>query len=147
MEYLWNKKSSSKTFGKGTVYYIAANNIGKRSERIPDCGLTGKGNEKTKAFLTKLLKSASYGTPIVLHGLPDGVEYQLQQNGNAYIVNLINWFEKRTIKGHSLSIDLPGRWNIESPASNSPSKQLTSQQRINLPDFKIHQMLIIRKAK
>jgi hypothetical protein len=151
---LWGKKVSKdkstplkNSYGNGIAYYFGTDNIGRRTERIPDSGFSGKGNKKIKIFLTNLLKSICTKQPIIIEGLPAGVEYQLQKNDAGYIVNLIDWFDKRSVKGHTLKLNLPGRWTVSYPGSKQNPAVITTGMSVKLHPFKIYEMIIISKAE
>ncbi len=151
---LWNNKVSKdkgtplkNSYGNGLAYYFGENNIGRRTEHIPDSGFSGKGSENIKIKLTHLLKSACAKQPVMVEGLPAGVEYQLQQNNDGYIVNLIDWFDKRSVKGHTLRVNIPGRWNVIYPGSKQKPEIITAGMSVRLPQFKIYEMIIISNVE
>lgn len=85
--------------------------------------------------------------PVKITGLPDGVEVQIQKNENSYVINLVDWFNKRTIKNTSLIIEEKGKWEVMFPEKSDKFIQASTSKAIPLDDFKIYNMIIIRKAK
>jgi hypothetical protein len=135
--------------GNGKVYYFAAADLSKHLERIPNSGFTGKGISKYKILLTKMLAPASEKLPVKLKGLPDGVEFQIQKNGAYYIINLVDWMNKRTIKDYSLIINEPGLWELMCPLESESAKfkKVPVKRQIKLGRFNIYNMIIIKKTK
>ena len=138
---------STNRYGKGTVYYMPERNIGRRTKRIPNSGLTGAGKADYRKIIKGIISGSYKNLPVEIKGLPDGVELQIQKSGNSYIINLIDWFNKRTIKNVSLAIKAKGKWEIMFPEESDKFISTSSGKTIPLKEFKIYNMIIIRGIK
>lgn len=134
-------------YGRGLSYYFTAQSIGTRIRTAyDDCGFKNKMYPGFDRLLRKIIKNKSV-LPIELKGLPGGVEVQIQKNSQkGFIVNLVNWYDKREISKHCLQIKMPGKWRLIYP-ENGKHITIDSSQKVELDKFDIYQMLIIEKVK
>jgi hypothetical protein len=132
-------------FGHGASYYFTAKNLGYRIRTSYNgCGFLEQMYPGFDKLICKIIKSkADY--PVILKSLPEGVELQIQKNGdNSYIINLLDWYDNREVSGHSIQIKMPGKWRIIYPGSLQ-SYDIQASEEFSLRKFKIYQMIILKK--
>jgi hypothetical protein len=136
-----------KAYGEGRAVYISEKDIARRVERIADSGFSGRGIDKYKQILREFIAPAGKDLPVEINGLPDGVELQIQKNDDCYLINLVDWFNKRTIEDYSMIIKEPGEWLIMLPAESEKFIKVPANNQIQLNEFKIYNMIIIKRVK
>ena len=133
--------------GKGHVWFLTMRRVGLRHGRAKlNSALFGSGASKIDKLLERILIK-TLGDPIIsVENEPKGVELQIRKRGDAYVVHLLDWFDKRYLDALSLKTTLPGIWKVIDPFTGKEIGELDENNILKLPPVRMYQVFILQRV-
>jgi hypothetical protein len=134
-------------YGQGRAFLLTLRNIGARTGATPGPnGLAGEGWKGFRELLAKMIGDVVPAPPVTISGLPDGVEVQVRQKGNAYVLHLTDWMDERTVEGIRIRPNMPGSWTVFDPTTGARHAPNSGDGSVAVAPLRVHQMIVVQAA-
>lgn len=132
-------------YGQGQTYTITANRPGEYlCDSEPKSGRFKWQQPGFPELFSSIAKLHVRSEPVKIVNAPKDLEVQIRRKGKAWIVQLLDWRDGRTVKDLKLAVSLPGVWKASYAMEGKEAGSVKASKPLSLRSVNVHDMVVLQ---